>query len=65
MLAQIPRWLFPLSTVQMLTTARSIKDKEGQLAQDYVAENDTETLKAFQRNKVQHSISKGDVVCGA
>ncbi|KAH9065561.1 ankyrin repeat-containing domain protein [Lactarius vividus] len=38
-----------------------IKDKEGQIAQDYVDENDGETLKAFRRYQVQESISKGDI----
>jgi len=40
----------------------SIKDKEGQLARDYVAEDDTETLKAFQRYQFQESISNTDIV---
>ncbi|KAH9010906.1 ankyrin repeat-containing domain protein [Lactarius hengduanensis] len=38
-----------------------IKDKEGQIAQDYVDENDEETLKAFRRHLAQESISKGDI----
>ncbi|KAF8274303.1 ankyrin [Lactarius quietus] len=41
-----------------------IKDKGGQLALNYVAENDTETLNAFRRYQVQKSISKNDVVPG-
>lgn len=38
-----------------------IKDKEGQIAQDYVNEDDAETLKAFRRYQVQESISKDDI----
>ncbi|KAH9081456.1 ankyrin repeat-containing domain protein [Lactarius deliciosus] len=38
-----------------------IKDKEGQIAQDYVDENDKETLKAFRRSQAQQSILKGDI----
>ncbi len=49
----------------MLTTTCSIKDKEGQIAQDYVDEDDTETLKAFRRYQVQVSLLKDDVASGA
>ena len=49
----------------MLTTACSIKDKEGQLARDYVAKDDEETENAFRRSQVQQSFSKHDVVSGA
>ncbi|KAH8992395.1 ankyrin repeat-containing domain protein [Lactarius akahatsu] len=38
-----------------------IKDKEGHIAQDYVDENDKETLIAFRRHLAQESISKGDI----
>lgn len=65
MLAQTPGWLFPLSATQILTAPCSIKDKEGQVAQDYVAEDDTETQKAFQRYQFQESISNADIVYGA
>jgi hypothetical protein len=49
----------------MLTTACSIKDKEGQLARDYVAKGDDETENAFRRSQVQQSFSKDDVASGA
>lgn len=49
----------------MMTTASSIKDKNDQLAQDYVNKDDAETLKAFHRYQVQESISRDDVVEGA
>ncbi|KAI9444610.1 ankyrin repeat-containing domain protein [Lactarius indigo] len=42
-----------------------IKDKEGQIAQDYVDEKDAETLKAFRRYQVQESFSKDDIAEGA
>ena len=35
------------------------------MAQDYVAEDDTETQKAFQRYQFQESISNADIVYGA
>jgi hypothetical protein len=65
MLAQIqgqPFSLMRLAAAQMLTTANSIKDKAGELAQDYVAKDDTETLNAFRRSEVQESLLKDDTV---
>ena len=49
----------------MLTTACSIKDNAGELAEGYVAENDTETLKAFRRREAQDAIADGDIASGA
>jgi hypothetical protein len=68
MLAQIRCRLSPFvwsAVTQILTTACSIKDKEGQIAQHYVNEDDAETLKAFRRYQVQESISRDDVADGA
>lgn len=48
----------------MMTTASSIKDKNDQLAQDYVNKDDAETLKAFHRYQVQESISSHDIADG-
>ena len=39
----------------------SIKDKAGQVALNYVPEDDTETRNAFRRNQVQKSFSRDDV----
>jgi ankyrin repeat protein len=41
---------------------RSIKDKAGELARDYVDKDDTETLNAFRRREVEESLSKDDIV---
>lgn len=38
-----------------------IKDKAGELAQDYVAKDDTETLNAFHRRELEDSLSKNDI----
>lgn len=65
MLAQIRGWLFSLAAAQILTTACSIKDKAGELAQDYVAKDDTETLNAFHRRELEDSLSKNDIASGA
>lgn len=68
MRAQIRGWLFSLvrcATAQMLTTACSIKDNAGELAQDYVSKDDTETLNAFRRREVEDSLAKGDIASGA
>jgi len=42
----------------------SIKDKAGSLARDYVKEDDTETVNAFLRHRVQDSILDDDVASG-
>jgi len=39
----------------------SIKDKTGQVARDYVREDDTETRNAFRRYEAIRSISKADI----
>ena len=42
----------------------SIKDKEGQVALDYVPEDDEETRKAFRRRQVENSVSRADIAYG-
>ena len=42
----------------------SIKDKTGQVALDYVPEDDTETRNAFRRHDAIRSISAADIVQG-
>jgi uncharacterized protein len=39
----------------------SIKDKGGQVPLDYVPDDDAETRKAFRRQQVQNSLSRGDI----
>jgi ankyrin repeat protein len=42
----------------------SIKDKAGQVARDYVREDDTETRNAFRRHEAMRSISTADIADG-